>query len=459
MSTARRPAPGAVRPYAFPDADETVFANGLRVMVVRMPRLPIVTVLALVDAGAVGDPTGAEGVAALTARTLAEGTASLDGAAIADRFEGLGTSFDASADWDSTVARVTVTPARLDAAFALFAEVLRAPTFPGADVTRKRDERIDDLAQLLAEPRGLADIRFTGSVYAGARYGRPIGGSARSVQGLDADALRRFHAAHYGPATTTLFMVGDITMAAAVALVERHFGDWSSPATAVGAGGGTATRVTEERRRTRIITKAGAPQSELRVGHVGIARGHQDYLAVVVMNAILGGLFSSRINLNLRERHAFTYGATSGFDTRRGAGPFVVSSAVKSEVTARAVEEILREIDAIRAAPPRAEELSLATEYLAGVFPIRFETTSAVAGALAGATVHGLGADWFRTYRDHVQAITVDDVHRVAMAHLDPSRLLVLAVGDAATITEPLAALGHGDVAVLAATDDPAEDA
>jgi predicted Zn-dependent peptidase len=424
-----------------------------------MPRLPIVTVLALVDAGAVGDPTGAEGVAALTARTLAEGTASLDGAAIADRFEGLGTSFDASADWDSTVARVTVTPTRLDAAFALFAELLRAPTFPGADVTRKRDERIDDLAQLLAEPRGLADIRFTGSVYAGARYGRPIGGNVRSVQGLDADALRRFHAAHYGPATTTLFLVGDITMTAAVALVERHFGDWSSPATAVGAGRGTAARVPEERRRTRIITKVDAPQSELRVGHVGIARGHPDYLAVVVMNAILGGLFSSRINLNLRERHAFTYGASSGFDTRRGAGPFVVSSAVKSEVTARAVEEILREIDAMRAAPPRAEELSLATEYLAGVFPIRFETTSAVAGALAGATVHGLGAEWFRAYRDQVQAITVGDVHRVAMAHLDPSRLLVLAVGDAATITEPLTALGHGDVAVLAATDDPAEDA
>lgn len=459
MSTIQRPAPGAVRPYAFPATDEAVLANGLRVVVARMPRLPIVTVLALVDAGAVGDPAGSEGAAALTARTLSEGTASLDGAAIADRFEGMGTSFDASADWDSTVARVTVTPARLDAAFALFAEVLRAPTFPDADVTRKRDERLDDLAQLLAEPRGLADIRFTGSVYAGARYGRPIGGNARSVTTLDAATLRRFHGAHYGPTTTTLFVVGDVTMAAAMALVERHFGDWKSKATAAGTGRADAARARDERRRTCIITKADAPQSELRVGHVGIARGHPDYLAVVVMNAILGGLFSSRINLNLRERHAFTYGASSGFDTRRAAGPFVVSSAVKSEVTARAVQEILLEIDAMRAAPPRAEELSLATEYLAGVFPIRFETTSAVAGALAGATVHGLGADWFRTYRDQVQAITVDDVHRAAMAHLDPSRLLVLAVGDAATITEPLTLLGHGDVAVLAATDDPAEDA
>jgi zinc protease len=464
MSATLRPTPGAVRPYGFPDAETVTLANGLRVVVARMPRLPIVTALALVDAGATGDAPGAEGTAALTARTLAEGAGALDGAAIADRFEGLGTSFDASADWDSTVAGVTVTPGRLDAAFALFAAVLRAPAFPEADIVRKRDERLDDLTQLLAEPRGLADIRFTGAVYAGTRFGRPVGGYGGSVAALEAATLRAFHAAHYGPATTTLFLVGDITTAAAVALVERHFGDWTQAVRAVGGeahmrlGARAHEGVRAERPRTRIVMKADAPQSELRVGHVGIARGHPDYLAVVVMNAILGGLFSSRINLNLRERNAFTYGANSGFDARRGAGPFMVSTAVKSEVTARAVEEILREIDAMRAAPPHADELSLATEFLAGVFPIRFETTSAVAGALAGATVHGLGAEWFRTYRERVQAITTDDVHRVAMAHLDPSRLLVLAVGDAATITAPLEALGHGDLAVLAATDDPAED-
>ena len=457
MSAALRPSPGQVRPYRFPDTEEIALPNGLRVIVARMPRLPIVTVLALVDAGAVGDPEGREGAAALTARALAEGSGALDGAAIADRFEGLGTSFDASADWDSTVARVTVTPARLEAAFGLFAEVLRAPAFPAADVVRKRDERLDELAQLLAEPRGLADVRFTGTLFAGARYGRPIGGHARSVQGLDADLLRAFHAAHYGPRTTTLFFVGDITLDAAVALVEREMGDWASEARAAQKAAVSAAPRERETRRTRIITKADAPQSELRVGHIGVARGHPDYLAIVVMNAILGGLFSSRINLNLRERHAFTYGASSGFDARRAAGPFVVSTAVKSEVTHRAVQEILREIDALREAPPSAAELSLATEYLAGVFPIRFETTAAVAGALAGAAVHGLGADWFRTYRDRVQAITEADVHRVAREQLDPARLLVLAVGDPAAIAAPLEAMGHGDFAVLSATDDPSE--
>lgn len=450
-----RPSPAAVRPYQFPRVERYSLGNGLKLLVVPMHRLPIVTVMALVDVGASADPRGDEGLAALTARTLDEGSGGLDGAELTERFESLGTSFEASADWDSTVARVTVTPQRLDAAVSLFAQVLRDPSFPPSDVERKRDERIDDLAQALAEPRGLADMRFTGLLYAGARYGIPAGGNATSVARLRPEHLRAFHAAHYGPRTTTLLVVGDLDVEAARRLAETHFGDWQGtavPATDVRADVAAAGR------RAVIVHKPDAPQTELRIGHVGIPRGHPDHLEVVVMNAILGGLFSSRINLNLREKHAFTYGASSGYDWRRGAGPFVVSTAVKTEVTARAVEEIQREIAAMRAAPPTPDELSLATDYLAGVFPIRFESTAAVAGALAGAVVHGLGDEWFREYRDRVQAVTREDVHRVAQAHLDPERLLLLAVGDASAIEAPLRALESGALTVRQATDDPSEE-
>ncbi|MHB1298275.1 MAG: M16 family metallopeptidase, partial [Gemmatimonadaceae bacterium] len=213
----------------------------------------------------------------------------------------------------------------------------------------------------------------------------------------------------------------------------------------------------EATRHTFIVDKADAPQSELRVGHVGVPRSDPKHLDIVVMNALLGGLFSSRINLNLRERHAFTYGASSGFDWRRDAGPFVVSAAVKSEITHRAVEEILREIDGMRAAPPSASELALATDYLAGVFPIRYESTDAVAGAIANAVIFSLPDDWFATYRDRVQAVGPEDVHAVANSHLDPQRLQVVAVGDATVIGESLAALPVGPVKVVAAADDPAE--
>jgi zinc protease len=251
-----------------------------------------------------------------------------------------------------------------------------------------------------------------------------------------------------------LILVGDITLENAVALAESRLGDWRTPAKAPPA---RAVDLAVPGRRAVIVAKADAPQSELRVGHVGVPRSHPDYLAIVVMNALLGGLFSSRINLNLREKHAFTYGASSGYDWRRGAGPFVISTAVKSDITHRAVEEILREIDGMRAAPPSREELTLATDYLAGVFPIRYESTSAVAGAIAGAEMFGLPADWFATYRDRIQAITPAQVHEAARAHVDPSRLLVLAVGDPAVITAPLEGLGIAPIVTHPTTFDPTE--
>ena len=459
MTAPTRPVAGKVRPYDFPAVHRAELANGVRVVIAPMPRLPLVTAIALVDGGAVAEPRGRDGVASLTARALVEGAAGLDGAALASRLERLGTSITADAEWDSTIAQLTATSGRFEAAFALLAEVVQHPTFPARDVHRLRDERLAEIAQQLAEPRGLADERFDEFLYApGARYGHAAAGNAGSVRALDRDVVATFHAAVYEPRSTTLVLVGDITPERAVVLVEQRFGAWrASSVPASHPPAVDAARSTE--RRGVIVAKEEAPQSELRVGHVGVPRQHPDHLPIVVMNGILGGLFSSRINLNLREKHAFTYGASSLFDWRRASGPFVVSTAVKTEVTARAVEEILREIDGMRAAPPSASEVELTTAYLAGVFPIRYETTAAVAGALARATTFELPDDWFVRYREGVLAVTPAQVHAAASAHLDPSRLLVLAVGDAAAIRGPMEAAGIGQVTVVAADSEPTEEA
>jgi zinc protease len=473
MSAAARPIPGVPRPYQFPEVQRAALPNGIRLIVAPMPRLPLVTVLALVEAGAIHDPAGVEGTAALTARTIAEGTATLDGTALIDHFEALGTSLQAYADWDSAVARFTVMPERLAPAFRLFAEVLRAPSFPEREVFRCRDERIAELEQRLTEPRGLADQRFAGALYSpSSRYARSAGGTLTTVPRIDTAAVRAFHAARYAPDATTLVFVGDTSLAEAQRLAEQEFGDasptsgatsgaTSGPIRAASQAGAAAAAGAEAAasltRRVVIVEKADAPQSELRVGHLGVPRAHPDHLPIVVMNAILGGLFSSRINLNLRERHAFTYGASSGFDWRRGTGPFVVSTAVKSEVTGRAVEEILKEIDGLRAKAPAPDELALATDYLAGVFPIRYESTDAVAGALANAAMFGLPDDWFPTYRDRVRAVSTSDVLSAARTHLHPAQLLVLAVGDPAVVRPQLEALNFGPVSVVTPDHDPAE--
>jgi len=450
-----RPQPGTPRPYHFPAVHRTALPNGVKVLVVPMPRLPIVTAMTYVDAGATADPTGAEGLAVLTAASLTEGIAGYEGVRLIERFEQLGTVASVWADWEGSYARLTVLKAQLAPALEMLAEVLRAPTFPVREVERLRDIRLADLVQQLAEPRGLADERFDAFLYAPTtRYARSVGGTPKTVGGITREQIVAFHDRHYGPKTTTLILVGDLTLEAGVELATTAFGDWRHAAV---RGPAAVDTTTASGRQIVLVEKPEAPQSELRVGHLGVPRLHPDYLPIVVMNGILGGFFSSRINLNLRERHAFTYGASSSFAWRRAAGPFMVGTAVKTEVTGRALEEILKEIDAMRAAPPTASELALAADYLAGVFPLRFESTAAVAGTLASAESLGIPEDFYSTYRERVRALTADQVHAAAQAHLHPDRLLVLAVGDTAAVAPMLEGMGLGPVTRVAADLDPTE--
>jgi zinc protease len=446
-----RPGAGAPRAYRFPRFETRILPNGLRLVVAPLHTLPVVTVLAVVEAGATRDPLGLEGLAQLTSRALAEGTSRMDALQLADRVESMGTTLDTGADWDSAIVQLTALSSRIEDAFAVLAEVLQEPAFPEHELERLRQERIADLAQLRAEPRGLADVYFSHLLYEpSSRFARLAGGNARSVQAIDRAAVADFHARYFRPDATALMIVGDITPDDAVRHAAAQFGRWSGSAPPV-TEPHDAQRFPEP--RVHVVAKGDAPQSELRVGHVAVPRLHPDYFPLVVMNAILGGLFSSRLNLNLRETHAYTYGAHSAFDWRRAASPFEISTAVETAVTADALREILAEVTRMREAPVTPEELHLAVSYLDGVFPIRFETTAAVAGGLANVEIFRLPTNYFDTYRERIRAVTVDDVLRVAHAHLAPERLQVVVVGDPAVIVGPITALGVGPVTI----HDPAD--
>jgi zinc protease len=437
-----RPIPGATRDYHFPRFERLSLPNGLRVVVAPSHRLPIATVLAVTDAGALWDRVGREGTATLTARLLLEGAGTLDGAELAERFEQLGATMESGADWDSAITSMTVTSAHLARAMELFAMVLRAPTFRPREVDRLKAERLSDILQLRSEPRGLADEAFEAAVYdSTSRYSTSVGGSEASVTAVDADDIRALFEARYSPTTTTLIITGDVTPAHARKLAEESFGTWAGSAK---AGAPRADRAARETRATHHVIRPDSPQSEIRIGHVGVPRTHPDYFDLVVMNAILGGLFNSRINLNLREAHAYTYGAFSAFDWRRDAGPLVISTAVRTDVTAQAITEVVSEIDRMRREPVGEHELTLATSYLDGVFPIRYETTAAVAVALANQVIFGLPDDYFDTYRAHIRNVTVSSVHRAAKAHLHADKLQAVVVGDPA-VGDALRALAFGE--------------
>ena len=452
MTTATRPIPGPAREYHFPRFSKRILDNGITVIVSAVTKLPLVSVATVIDATAVLDPRGKEGIAELTAQALREGTAERNGVQLALDLEKLGTSLEAGADWDSTVASMTVLKSKLDSAFSIFADAFLSPAFRQEDIERLKAERLAERIQILDEPRGLADESFSRFLYQGdARYSAPMSGSSKSVSAITRDDVQSFYRENYSPDATTVILAGDLTIDEGVELVSSMLGKWG------GSQRARKVKADDPARKSRaveIIAKPDAAQSELRIGHVGVPRTHPDYFSIVVMNAVLGGLFSSRINLNLREAHGYTYGASSYYDWRRQSGPFVISTAVQSEVTAAAISETLKEIDGMREKEIGNDELTLATSYLEGVFPIRYETTSAIAGALANLVTFGLPENYFDTYRRSIASVTTQDVLAAARNHVKPEELQITVVGNSDLIRESVENLAIGLLSVREASEE-----
>jgi zinc protease len=405
-----------------------------------------VTIDAVVNAGAECDSIAKAGLAQFTANLLTEGAAEFDGAALAERIELLGSAMTSAADWDYALLSLTVRNSRFAEALSVIGDVLLKPHLPEREFERLRSERLAELLQMRTEPRSLADEMFSALVYSGdSRYSRPLGGSEKSVRSVALADVAEFHATRYAPRLTTILVVGDVSVAAALGEVEKVFGGWRGRET-------QRDNVVSSRRvlsqRTHLVSKDGAPQSEIRVGLPGPSRATPDYFDIVVMNALLGGLFSSRINLNLRERHGYTYGAFSQFDWRHGAGPFVVSTAVRSDVTVAALREIMLELQRIREEPVSESELSLALNYLSGVFPIRFETTVAIATALSSLVTYSLPENYFDSYRNEICAVTPERILRAAQRYLSTDSMSVVVVGDPAVVRAPLEEYSDGALGV-----------
>lgn len=446
MVTSLRPRSGPVRNYRFPQFKDETLPTGVRLITAPVGKLPLVTVLVLVNAGSTSEPRGKEGVAALTAAGLLEGTARFDGAELAEKFEQLGTSLESGADWDSAFLKITVLSDKVEEATRLLGEALSSPVFPEREIERLKAERLAEILQLETEPRGLADEKFSEFLYDDAsRYSRPDEGSTESVRSLTRGDVEQFYRSNYNSGGITVIVAGDISSENAKNLVIEASRKWPSGSSRQQPLSGKARR---NRASTHIVNKPDAPQSELRVGHVGLPRKHPDFFPTLVMNAVLGGLFGSRINLNLREAHGYTYGASSFYDWRRGPGPFVVSTAVESEVTAPALREILTEIDRIRAEKISAEELSLARDYLEGVFPIRYETTAAIASALATLAIYDLDADYYDSYRSNIRSVSEGAVLEAAKTHLHPELLQTVIVGDASIVRASLTDDKLGEVTI-----------
>ena len=445
------PAAGPIRPFDFPGVSSFTLPNGLAVRVARMPNLPVVSTSLVLEAGESGVAPDQAGLAVLTGDALLAGTTRRSGAQLAEALEGIGAGLGVTTGWDVTTVSLSCLSERLEDAASLMAEVVQEPSFEEVEFARFRQQRLATVDQRRMDPRSLADDSAARLVYADSvPYGRPAGGTKPSIQDVTREDASSYAGGHYRPSGGGLVVVGDVEGDRVRELADRLLG---SP------GGGAPARpevVAEPRSRQRtvsVVHRPGAVQSEIRIGHVGQPRSSADYVPLLVLNTVLGGAFTSRLNLNLRERHGFTYGVRSAFAFRRAAGPFSVSTAVATEVTADAVREAMSELVGMVADGPTEEELQAARDYIVGVFPLRLETTSQVASRISELIVHDLPDDYYATYRDQVAAVTREGVREAGRRAIRPEELAVVVVGDAEAVRGPLEELGLGPVEI----HDPTE--
>lgn len=440
------PDPGEIRPFHLPPVREDRLSQGLELRVLREARVPLVSGCLVLDAGEASLEMEQAGLAVLTGDALQGGTELRSGAELALALECLGTSLNISTGWDATTLSFTCTAERLEPTLALVAEVVRRPAFPLEEVDRVRRQRLAAIRQRLMDPGSLADDEADRVLFPRDHpYHRPLAGTEASIRGVTPEDSREWVAARYRPGRGGLVLVGDLDVADAHRLLKRHFGSWEGTPESRGELVGV---VPPAPRPIVVVHRPGAVQTELRLVYPGPGRKHPDRLSLQVANAILGGAFTSRLNLNLRERHGFTYGARSNFTHRRRGGLFLLSTAVETRVTAAALRETMGELDRFVTDGPDETEVARARDYLAGVFPLRMETTGQLAARIAELLIYDLPMDEYHRYRDRVREVTREGALEAFRTHVDPASIPIVLCADADAVTGELEGLGLGPVEV-----------
>jgi zinc protease len=435
-----------------PAIQKQKLSNGLAVWIVELHKVPVAQVNLVVTSGAAQEPGRKFGVASLTAAMLEQGAGSKSALEIADAVDYLGADLSSGSGFDSSVVRLHVPIARLADALPLMADVALRPTFPKEELDRLRQQRLTSMLQTRDDPSSIASAAFSRVLYGVEhRYGTSTSGTAETLKALTTDDLRGFYSSAYRPENSTLLVVGDTTPAKVMPLLEKNFGAWKASA---GAAAPVKVPPVEQpaARTVYLVDKPGAAQSQIRIGWIGAARATADYFPLVVMNTLLGGSFSSRLNLNLRENHGYTYGASSQFDMRAMAGPFAAGAGVQTDKTSESLKEFFNELTGMQTPVP-AEELSRAKNYISLRYPGTFETTSEFSRRLEDALIYKLPADYFDKYVQSIQGVTVADVQRVAQKYLAPNRFAVVVVGDQKTIEPAIAALNLGPIKKMTVDD------
>ena len=443
------PRPLPARESTFPAYEIRTLANGLQVVAVLHHEQPVISMRMIIRAGAAQDPREKAGVADLAASLLDQGTRTKSARQFQEEIDDMGGSMGVGAATDLTYANVLVMKDGFEAGLRMLSDLVRAPAFAAEEIDRRRQQALSTLTVNFDSPEFVADAVFDRLVYGFHPYGLPQGGTAATIASITRDDIVAFHDTWYVPNNAILAVVGDVTADEAFGMAQKVFADWTRkdlPATSFMAP-------PDPTRRVVVVNKPDAVQTEVRAGHLGVRRNHQDYMALDMTLRILGGEGANRLHQVLRTERGLTYGAKAEMDTLLESGDFEAATSTRSAATGEVLRLIVDEIWRLQRERVGSRELSGAQAYVTGSFPITIETPDAIATQVLNVLFYGLPVEQLQNYRDRVNAVRADDVERVARYYLRPDRLSIVLVGNASAFLPQLKGLGFTNLEVVDMAD------
>jgi zinc protease len=438
----RPPRPLAPRSVKFPPYQVRTLKNGLQVIAVSHHEQPAVTIRMIVRAGSANDPATRPGVASLAAALLDQGTTTKSAEQIATTIDSIGGAMGAGSGSDLTFVNAAVMKDSLAVGLDLVSDVVRNPAFAQDEIERQRQQILSTLKVSYEDPDYIAGVVFDRLVYGFHPYGKPDSGTPAAVAAVTRADLVAFHKHWFGANNAILAIVGDVTADEAFAGAERAFGGWAP----VNLDAAKPAEPPPPTRRVVIVDRPGAVQTEIRIGNIGLPRKHPDYLALDIASKILGGEGGNRLHRVLRSERGLTYGAAATNVSLKETGHIVADTDTRSDSTAEVLRLSVDEITRLQRQRVNQRELADAQAYLTGSFPLTIETPGAIAMQVLNAVFYGLDLNELETYRERVNAITPEDIQRVAQKYFHPDRLSIVLVGDASVFAKQLAGVGFDQV-------------
>ncbi|MGC0420336.1 M16 family metallopeptidase [Embleya sp. AB8] len=442
-----RPGAGVAREWTFPAPRRSVLGNGLTVLRVDRPGQKVVAVELVLDSPLAAEPTGCEGVATIMARALTEGTDKMEAEEFAAELESCGATIHTDADHPGVRVALDVPASRLERALGLLADAMRAPAFPADEVDRLVRQRLDEIVHEMASPPRRAAFALNATLFDDSvRLSRPRAGTAESVARVDRAAVWDFFTAHVRPQTATLVVVGDFAGVDVTGVLERTIGTWSAAPAELSQPGPV---IADDHARVVIVDRPGSVQTQLLVGRTGPGREDASWPALSIGTYCLGGTLTSRLDRVLREEKGYTYGVRAANQSLPGGSLLAIHGSVETDVTGPAVADLVTVLRTLAAEGLTDGERDAAVQSIVGVAPLKYVTPRAVCDSLADMAAERLPDDYLPELYLRLAAVRTEDAAAAASAGFDPEHLVVVLVGDAGKIREPLEALALGPVTVV----------